>query len=181
MANIVVLGAGLGGTLMAYELKAQLGENDTLTVVGQGRIYHFVPSNPWVAVDWRKREAIEVDLAPVFPKKKIDFVTCGAKRLKTASNLRMGRRLHTTISSSRQAPISLLTRSKILVRKATRTRYVMSIMRRKRSKRFRRSSRPRDRSSWAPRRARHASDPLTSSPLFSIPNCGAGRSVTACR
>lgn len=86
MANIVVMGAGLGGTLMAYELKAQLGATDKLTVVGQGRIYHFVPSNPWVAVDWRKREAIEVDLAPVFARKNIDFVTCGAKRLLPAES-----------------------------------------------------------------------------------------------
>jgi sulfide:quinone oxidoreductase len=36
MANIVVLGAGLGGTLMAYELKAELGAGDTLTVIGPG-------------------------------------------------------------------------------------------------------------------------------------------------
>ena len=33
MAHIVVLGAGLGGTLMAYEMKDQLRPGDTLTVV----------------------------------------------------------------------------------------------------------------------------------------------------
>ena len=86
MANIVVLGAGLGGTLMAYELKSQLREGDKLTVVGQGHTYHFVPSNPWVAVDWRKRKAIEVDLAPVFAKKEIEFVTCGAKKVVPGEN-----------------------------------------------------------------------------------------------
>ncbi len=86
MANIVVIGAGLGGTLMAYELKEQLREGDKLTVVGQGRTYHFVPSNPWVAVDWRKREQIEVDLAPVFARKDIEFVTCGAKKVVPAEN-----------------------------------------------------------------------------------------------
>jgi sulfide:quinone oxidoreductase len=86
MANIVVLGAGLGGTLMAYELKEQLREGDRLTVVGQGRTYHFVPSNPWIAVDWRKREQIEVDLAPVFARKDIEFVTCGAKKVSPKEN-----------------------------------------------------------------------------------------------
>ena len=86
MANIVVLGAGLGGTLMAYEMKSQLREGDKLTVVGQGHTYHFVPSNPWVAVDWRKRKAIEVDLAPVFAKKDIEFVTCGAKKVVPGEN-----------------------------------------------------------------------------------------------
>jgi sulfide:quinone oxidoreductase len=86
MADIVVLGAGLGGTLMAYELKEQLRAGDRLTVIGQGRTYHFVPSNPWVAVDWRKRKEIEVDLAPVFARKGIEFVTTGAKRVHPKEN-----------------------------------------------------------------------------------------------
>lgn len=86
MAHVVVLGAGLGGTLMAYELKEQLRESDQLTVVGQGRTYHFVPSNPWIAVDWRKREQIEVDLAPVFARKGIEFITRGAKRVVPGEN-----------------------------------------------------------------------------------------------
>ena len=34
MANIVVLGAGLGGTLMAYELLPQLRTEDQLTLIG---------------------------------------------------------------------------------------------------------------------------------------------------
>jgi len=86
MANIVVLGAGLGGVLMAYELKRQLRPEDRLTVVGQSSKYHFVPSNPWVAVDWRKREAIEVELAPVFAKQGIAFNTKGAKRVHPREN-----------------------------------------------------------------------------------------------
>lgn len=86
MADIVVLGAGLGGTLMAYELKEKLRAGDRLTVIGQGRSYHFVPSNPWVAVDWRKRNEIEVDLAPVFARKGIEFVTTGAKRVHPKEN-----------------------------------------------------------------------------------------------
>ncbi len=86
MADIVVLGAGLGGTLMAYEMKEKLRPGDRLTVVGQGRTYHFVPSNPWVAVDWRKRSEIEVDLAPVFARKGIEFVTTGAKRVHPKEN-----------------------------------------------------------------------------------------------
>ena len=49
MANVIVLGAGLGGTLAAYELAPVMGPNDQLIVVGQGSRYHFVPSNSWVA------------------------------------------------------------------------------------------------------------------------------------
>ena len=53
MAHVVVLGAGLGGAIMAYEMKAQLRSEDTLTVITKDPMYHFVPSNPWVAVGWR--------------------------------------------------------------------------------------------------------------------------------
>ena len=63
MAELVVLGAGLSGTLMAYELLPKLRKDvDRLTVIGQGTRYHFVPSNPWVAIGWREKQDIEVDL-----------------------------------------------------------------------------------------------------------------------
>lgn len=86
MAEIVVLGAGLGGTLMAYELAPFVGPGDRLTVIGEGPIYHFVPSNPWVAVGWRKRADIEVDLADVMERKRIAYLTQGARRVHPAEN-----------------------------------------------------------------------------------------------
>ena len=86
MAHIVVLGAGLGGTLMAYELAPVLGKDDRLSVIGQGSSFHFVPSNPWVAVGWRERDEIEVDLDAVMKKKNIAFITCGAARLHPEEN-----------------------------------------------------------------------------------------------
>ncbi len=64
---------GLSGTIMAYEMKDQMRHEDKLTVVTEDPIYHFVPSNPWVSVGWRTREAIEVDLAPTFAKRGIGF------------------------------------------------------------------------------------------------------------
>ena len=69
MAEIVVMGAGLGGVIMAYELKDQMRPEDRAheRVVTKDPIYHFVPSNPWVAVNWRTRESVEVDLAPTSP------------------------------------------------------------------------------------------------------------------
>ena len=81
MAKIVVLGAGLGGTLAAYELKAELRKEDTLTVIGQGARYHFVPSNPWVAVGWRERDEIEVNLPQVMARKGISYLAQGAARV----------------------------------------------------------------------------------------------------
>ena len=66
MAHVVVLGAGLGGVVMAYEMKDQLRPGDKLTVVTKDAKYHFVPSNPWIPVRWRQREDIQIDLAPTF-------------------------------------------------------------------------------------------------------------------
>src|SRR5579859_2474899 len=86
MAHVVVLGAGLGGVLMAYEMKAKLGPSDKLTVVNLGDRYSFVPSNPWVAVGWRKREEIAVELAPIFAKRGIQLRPEGAKRVHPAEN-----------------------------------------------------------------------------------------------
>jgi len=81
MAQLVVLGAGLSGTLMAYELLPQLRQGDELTVIGQGPRYHFVPSNPWVAVGWRERKDIEVDLEEVMRRKGIRYLPQGARRV----------------------------------------------------------------------------------------------------
>lgn len=40
-----------------------------------------MPSNPWVAVNWRKPEEITVDLAPIMKRRGIEFSSAGAKRL----------------------------------------------------------------------------------------------------
>jgi sulfide:quinone oxidoreductase len=86
MAHVVVLGAGLGGSIMAYELKDQLRPEDTITVVTKDPVYHFVPSNPWIAVGWRKREEISVDLAATMAKKGIGFKPVAAERLVPEEN-----------------------------------------------------------------------------------------------
>jgi sulfide:quinone oxidoreductase len=86
MAHIVVLGAGLGGSIMAYELADQIGKGDRITVVTKDPKYHFVPSNPWVAVGWRERDDITIDLAPTMAKKGITFVTTAAERLHPEEN-----------------------------------------------------------------------------------------------
>ncbi len=81
MAEVLVLGAGLSGTIMAYELVAQPRHGDKLTLIGQGPRYHFVPSNPWVAIGWRERSDIEVDLESVMRRKGILFLEQGARRV----------------------------------------------------------------------------------------------------
>jgi sulfide:quinone oxidoreductase len=86
MAHVVILGAGLGGTIMAYEVKDQLRPEDKVTVVTKDPKYHFVPSNPWIAVGWREREEITIDLEPTMRKKNIDFIPVAAERLHADEN-----------------------------------------------------------------------------------------------
>ena len=86
MAHIVILGAGIGGMPAAYEMAELLRPGDKLTVICNNPMHHFTPSNPWVAVDWRKRGDIEVEIAPLLAKKKVDFVPVGAKRLHPDKN-----------------------------------------------------------------------------------------------
>lgn len=84
MAHVVVLGAGLGGTIMAYELRDALGAEHRVSVVNKGTSFSFVPSNPWVAVGWRSREDVEVDLTAVFARRHIELFPQGAERVHPA-------------------------------------------------------------------------------------------------
>ena len=86
MAHIVVLGAGLGGSIMAYELRDTVRPEDRITVITKEPKYHFVPSNPWVAVGWRQRDDITIDLAPTMQKKNIDFIPVAAEKLHPGEN-----------------------------------------------------------------------------------------------
>ena len=86
MAHIVILGAGLGGIPMAYEMREAARKEDRITVVSNTATYHFVPSNPWVAVNWRKREDIEIPLGPCLAKKNIEFIPVGGRRVHPEKN-----------------------------------------------------------------------------------------------
>jgi sulfide:quinone oxidoreductase len=86
MAHIVILGAGIGGMPMAFEMRLSARSEDKITVISKDPKFHFVPSNPWVAVDWRTRDDIELDIAPALAKKNIDFICAGAKRVHPDKN-----------------------------------------------------------------------------------------------
>ncbi|MBS0334083.1 MAG: FAD-dependent oxidoreductase [Proteobacteria bacterium] len=84
--RIVVLGAGLGGAIAAFEIRAAVGDAAEVMVVSKGETFNFTPSNPWVAVHWRKREAIQVALPPVLKRRGIGFTGVGAARVRPAEN-----------------------------------------------------------------------------------------------
>lgn len=84
--HIVILGAGLGGSIAAFEIKEAVGPSADITVVNQGGTFCFVPSNPWVAVGWRERAAVEVELGPVLAKRGVALNGRGATRVDPANN-----------------------------------------------------------------------------------------------
>lgn len=91
MARIVVLGAGLGGVIAAYEIRKAVRRQDEVVAINETSFYQFVPSNPWVLVGWREREDILVDLVKPMKKKRIDFVVGQAAKVDAENRtVRMG-------------------------------------------------------------------------------------------
>ena len=86
MAKIIVLGAGLGGMAAAFEIRAAIGKDHGVTVVGDNPQFNFTPSNPWVAVGWRMPGDIRLDAAPALNKHAIEFIQCAAERVLPEEN-----------------------------------------------------------------------------------------------
>ena len=86
MAHIVVLGGGIGGVSCAYEVKQVLPREDRVTLVSNKSFFQFTPSNPWVAVRWRSKDDIIIDLATVLPRHGIAFSAAGAARVHPEEN-----------------------------------------------------------------------------------------------
>ena len=74
MAHIVILGAGIGGMPMAYEMKSLARSSDKITVIGDSPVFQFTPSNPWLAVNWRKRKEIEMEITPALKRKGLSLI-----------------------------------------------------------------------------------------------------------
>ncbi|MCU0974885.1 MAG: FAD-dependent oxidoreductase [Steroidobacteraceae bacterium] len=91
MATIAILGAGLGGVPMAYELRRKVGDPHRVVLVGATDFFEFTPSNPWVAVGWRNIEQTRVPLERPLERKGVEFIQglatsidAGARRLSLA-------------------------------------------------------------------------------------------------
>ncbi len=81
MAKIVIVGASTGGLPAAYEIKDTLGAAHDVTVISNTETFHFIPSNPWVAVGWRTRRDISFLIKPYLDKKGINFISEGAQKI----------------------------------------------------------------------------------------------------
>jgi sulfide:quinone oxidoreductase len=86
MSHIVVMGAGIGGMPAAYELKKRLGRSHEVTLVGSSGHFQFTPSNPWVAVGWRKAEQVVVPIRPNVERKGIRFVAEPVAKIEPEAN-----------------------------------------------------------------------------------------------
>src|SRR3546814_16467274 len=86
LPQLIILGACLGRTIAADEIRDAVKGKADVTVVNDQDDYWFVPSNPWVAVRWREPEAIKVHLPPIMKKKGIGFTSVGAKKVHPAEN-----------------------------------------------------------------------------------------------
>ena len=86
MARIVILGAGIGGVPMAFEMKEMVGKKHDVTVISDTPTFHFVPSNPWVPPKWRKPEDLKIELAPVMKKNDIEFIQKAATNIDPVNN-----------------------------------------------------------------------------------------------
>ncbi len=86
MAHVVIIGASTGGLPAAYEMREALGKEHKVTVISNTDTFHFVPSNPWVAVGWRKGDDTTFKLEPCLKAKNIDFIPVAAREIKPADN-----------------------------------------------------------------------------------------------
>ena len=91
MAHTVIVGAGIGGLPAAYELRDLLPKEHTVTVVNAVDYFQFVPSNPWLAVGWRKRADITLPIKPYLERKGIAFIAQAVTAINAeASTLTLG-------------------------------------------------------------------------------------------
>ena len=70
----------------AYELRAALGPKHRITVINAVDYFQFVPSNPWLAVGWRKRGAITFPIASYLQRRNIEFIAQRVTRIDAAGN-----------------------------------------------------------------------------------------------
>ncbi|WP_158129948.1 NAD(P)/FAD-dependent oxidoreductase [Vibrio fluvialis] len=77
MKRTIVIGAGLGGMSACYELRQKLPADHEVMLINEGSEFHFIPSNPWVALGERTKEQVILELSPYVDKFGIPFNTLG--------------------------------------------------------------------------------------------------------
>jgi sulfide:quinone oxidoreductase len=74
MAHVAIIGAGIGGVPCAYELRKRLGAEHRVTLIGSSANFEFTPSNPWIAVGWRRAQQTRVALRAPLESKGVAWI-----------------------------------------------------------------------------------------------------------
>lgn len=86
MTHVVIVGAGIAGVPAAYAMQNRLGPKDRLTVISDKDYFHFVPSNPWIAMGWRDRSDIAFPIQPSLTERGIRFIHSALTGVDGANN-----------------------------------------------------------------------------------------------
>jgi sulfide:quinone oxidoreductase len=86
MTHIVIAGAGIAGVPAAYAIRNRLRPQDKVTVISDKDYFHFVPSNPWIAMGWREAKDISFPIGPYLAERNINFIHKALKKVDGAGN-----------------------------------------------------------------------------------------------
>ena len=86
MTRIVIIGAGIAGVPAAYAIRNLAAPQDKVIVVSDKDYFHFVPSNPWVAMGWRERGETAFPIEPHLAERNIEFIAQAALRVLPKQN-----------------------------------------------------------------------------------------------
>jgi sulfide:quinone oxidoreductase len=81
MANVVVIGAGLGGLPVAYELRHLLPKEHTVTLVSEHSQFTFIPGLIRVALDLAPLDHVQLEVEELAEKFGINWVSSRVSRL----------------------------------------------------------------------------------------------------
>lgn len=74
MARIIIIGAGLGGLPAAYEIRHILPRHHEVFLISNQPKFTFVPSLPWIGLNLRSLNRIQLELAKIVPQHGIEFI-----------------------------------------------------------------------------------------------------------
>lgn len=82
MARIVVIGAGIGGLPVTYELRRLLPKEHQITLISNTPKFTFIPSLPWVGLNLKELESIQLDVEDLLVNRGIDWILGGVSQIK---------------------------------------------------------------------------------------------------
>ena len=86
MAQVAIIGAGIGGVPCAFGLRKRLGSEHQVTLIGSSPYFEFTPSNPWIAVGWREPRQTRIALAEPLGTKGVKWIPEAVETIDAPNN-----------------------------------------------------------------------------------------------